>query len=172
MIKLAWGTLALFAATLALKFEYLRSAYQGKGISFIVTEMSKGNDLPALLIAMQIISQDVLEVILLGSLTLLLVRATPRAARPATYIAVSAFLLALLGLNHLSFTEIGTFASYETLVTAVVFVTSYGTMAANYFTPKTAAFFAIGMMCITFSPTTFWLCSKRPLWPVHKLRSR
>lgn len=163
MAKFMWWYAALLIVTFGFKVGYLRNIYNQSGLSFIVTEMAEGSGHPRALVAAQILSRDVIEVAFVAAITQLLVHYTPRRFRSLSYAAIAVLLLAILGINLTSFAQLGTFTSYDTVVTTILFILSHGHMASEHLTPRIARFVLAAVLLVSAPLLAFWLCTRSPL---------
>lgn len=134
-IEACWWFLVCLAATSAAKFAALASVYRHSD-AFVLDEMAAGSGpaLPRVLLIGLVLARDVLQSALLALGVFVLAALSSLVPR----VAAGVLALVILG-NHVSFMQLGTFASSEVLETAWGWVRLHPQSLAGYCTPGALA---------------------------------
>ena len=135
VLQAVWWFAIVFVVTCLCKALYLRQVY-GTGFGYMRTQLGGGQKARAL-VALHVFAVDVLEVALLAGLTVGLAHLLPRVVVTVVPGLVLAILFLALSANHLSLQQIGTFASFDTVITSLVFAARHREMWSSYITPLT-----------------------------------
>lgn len=150
--ELSWWFLCLFVATGIAKLAALDLIY-ARNLGSAVDEIIQSRSLEVArpVVVALLLARDVLQCALLAAVVFAITwRATARVRRLVVSLSLL-FLLLVLGGNHVSFKELGTYATSNTLVTAWTWVRHQPASLNAYLSHSTALSLAI-IISLTFAP--------------------
>lgn len=169
--EICWWYLVLLAATATAKLACLASVYRHTD-GFVLDEMvaGRGQALPHALLIALILGRDTLQAAAI-SCGVLLLGGGLSARHATTWLRLAALALALVILaNHVSFMQLGTFVSRQTLRTAWGWVKLHPETLQSYLTPGAAAVVALSVLGIYLPQLLVRVAARfRPLTAVQHL---
>lgn len=155
VVEGCWWYLVCLAATSAAKLGALASVYRHSD-GYVLDEIAAGSGpaVPRVLLIWLVLARDVLQSALLAAAVYLMARVfTGRVAGLVPRVAAVLLAIVVLG-NHVSFMQLGTFASSTTLATAWGWVRLHPQSLAGYCTPGAGL---VALLCALGVALPRWL---------------
>lgn len=139
LVEQCWWWLLLAAATCVAKLAYLDQVY-ARNVGSALDELvrSSGEPTSRWLVAALLVARDVVQTALLAIAVFVITSPLSTRGKRAVRRVAALVLLLALGANHLSFLELGTFVSKESLGTSWGWVMTKPEALRSYMTPATS----------------------------------